>query len=72
MNIIFGGMNAAEIGSMLTTDNNGKTIINYEVAKVIIQSNKNKRANIDQRIQMIETLEKSTNQNIVNMGIQAL
>jgi len=71
MNTIFGGRTWEEISSILIEED-GKTRIDYKKAKIAIQTNKANIPNADIRLQMINTLEKSTNQNIINLWVQAL
>ncbi len=70
MNIIFGGMDVWSISEMLKTENS-QTTIDFDKAKAIIQAGDNTTRG-RQRLQMLETLEKSNNQNIVPLAIQAL
>ena len=71
MNMIFGGMTGSQINSLLIKED-GKTKIDYNRAKTFMEVNKSTIANADRRIQIIETLENSPNQNIIHLWIQAL
>jgi len=71
MNTIFRGRTWEEINSILIEEN-GKTKIDYKKAKIAIQTNKANIPDADTRLQMINTLEKSPNQNIIHLWVQAL
>lgn len=71
MNTIFEGMNWAQIKSILK-DDNGKMSINYDAAKIVIETNKWNISNANERLQIIESLRNSPNQALVPVALNAL
>jgi hypothetical protein len=71
MNLIFGWMKWDQINSLLI-ETHGWTKIDYDKAKTFMKVNKSNITNADQRIKVIETLEKSPNQNIIDLWVQTL
>lgn len=69
--LVFGGMKSNAIQSM-TINENGRLKIDYKKAKDLITANKSNISNADQRIKMIETLEKSPNQNLIPIAFDAV
>jgi len=56
----------------MTINENGRLKIDYKKAKDLITANKSNISNADQRIKMIETLEKSPNQNLIPIAFDAV
>lgn len=70
MNIIFAGMTWLQIDAMLTPeDNNGVRKMDYDKAKTLIEASN--ASNKSTRLQMIETLRNSSNQNLVPIALSA-